>query len=93
MNAIKSMSDSLEADYEDLDSIHKKLSKILTTKLDDKFSYTQRDLVNAIAQIANAKLGIFKNYKIQKQLDEMSKLIDRLPDDVKRQYFAIQLTE
>lgn len=93
MDAVKTMSSSLENDYEDLDNIHKKLSKkfhkYVTNDNINEFDDNQKNLVNALTQIANAKLGIFRNYKIQKQLDELNKMIDKLPDDVKRKYFVI----
>ena len=97
MNAIQSMSDSLEADYEDLDNIHKKLSKMFHNNVgendEEEFNDNHRNLVNGIGQIANAKLGIFRNYKIQKQLDELNKMIDRLPEHIKRQYFAMEVEQ
>ena len=97
MNAIKSMSASLESDYEDLDNIHKKLSKKFHNHVTDKdesdFDDNHRNLVNAIAQIANAKLGIFRNYKLQKQIDELLKIVQQIPADVRAEYVSPQLLE
>jgi len=97
MNAIQSMSDSLENMYEDLYSVHMDLTKKYNNHVKGKgiedFDDNHKNLVNAMGQIANATLGIFRNYKIQKQLDDIVKIIDRLPDEVKRKYFAIELTE
>ena len=91
------MSLSLEADYEDLDSIHKKLSKKFhkhVTDTDEKdFDDNHRNLVNAIAQIANAKLGIYKNYKLQKQINQLFKIIQSIPIDVRAQYVTAELLE
>lgn len=97
MDAIKSMSASLEADYEDLDNIHKKLSKYFHANMPEEeraeFDDHMKNLVNSMAQIANAKLGIFRNYKLQKQLDELNKMIDKIPDNIKRQYFTMEITQ
>ena len=97
MNVIKTMSQSLEADYEDLDSIHKKLSikfhdYIKINNLSE-FDDNHRNLINSIAQISNIKLGIFRNYKLQKQIDELLKIVQQIPPDVRAQYVSPQLLE